>query len=202
MRRARRASVRCSRVVSSRGRRPFRPVGQTTVRRMWCERSPSRRGSKIALGESPAAVGPLEAVEIVPGDDRLETLLDHLEHRERAAGRGRRAVDLHRHVGDLVLRPRGAVGVEDHVVVVGARLRASTQPAVVPGRSELAVLEERGDAVEIARVEPERVLVDERGDLVDVVARDRSWLAAGSAWSPSRGRCPSAPACSPASSIS
>ena len=36
------------------------------------------------------------------------------------------------------------------------------------GRSELSVLEQRGHSVEIACVEPERVLVDQRRDLVDV----------------------------------
>ena len=37
-------------------------------------------------------------------------------------------------------------------------------------RSELGVLEQRGDSVEVAGVEPERVLVKEGGDRVDVRA--------------------------------
>ena len=75
-------------------------------------------------------------------------------------------VDLHRHVRDLVQRLRRAVVVDDHAVVVRARLGGAAQPAVVAGRAELGVLEQRGDTVEVAGVEQERVLVDQRGDLV------------------------------------
>ena len=43
------------------------------------------------------------------------------------------------------------------------------------GRAELGVLEQRRDTVEVARVEPERVLVDQRRDLVGdrVIGTDR-----------------------------
>ena len=57
-------------------------------------------------------------------------------------------------------------------VVDRARLGRAAQTAVVDASSaSSACANERGDAVEVARVEPERVLVDQRGDLVDVAAR-------------------------------
>ena len=65
------------------------------------------------------------------------------------AGRGR-TVDPHRHVRDLVQGLRRAVVVDDHVVVGRAGLGRASLAAVVPGRPELGVLEERGHAVEVA----------------------------------------------------
>ena len=61
-----------------------------------------------------------------------------------------------------------AVVVQDHRVVELARFGGAAPDAIVARRAQLGVREQRGDAVEIAPVEAERVLVDERRDLVDV----------------------------------
>ena len=61
-----------------------------------------------------------------------------------------------------------AVVVEDHRVVQRAGLGRAAQHPIVARRTQLGVREQRGDTVEIAAVEAERVLVDERGDRVDV----------------------------------
>ena len=58
-------------------------------------------GVEDALGEAPCTFYPFEAVVILTGQDRVQALAGHLEHGEAAAGRGVRAVDLHRHVRDL-----------------------------------------------------------------------------------------------------
>ena len=130
--------------------------------------------SKISAGRGEwlfkytSASYPFEAVVILPGEDRVEALPGDLQHGEAAARGCLLAVDANRHVGDLVQRLRSAVVVHDHVVVDRPGFRGAAIAAVVPRRSELGVLEQRGDAVEVAGVDPERVFVDQRGDLVDI----------------------------------
>ena len=91
-----------------------------------------------------------------------------LEHREIGPGARRRYVDLDRDVGELVDRAGRPVVVDDHGVVEGAGLGCSAPDVIAAGRAELGAREQRGHAVEIASIEPERILVDQRGDRVDV----------------------------------
>ena len=164
MRRARRASVGCSRVV-----RPGVIASGYVRTRMCRDRSPNRRGSKTRSVNRHAPSTASKRSRYSPAEDRVQTLPGDLQHGEVAAGASRSSPSTcDRHVRDLVHRPRRAVVVDDHLVVERARLGRAAQHAGRGGSTELGVLEQRGDAVEVAGVEPERVLVDQRGDRVDV----------------------------------
>ena len=132
------------------------------------------------LGELPAFVGACEAIAILAGEDRVQPLAGDLQHREVGAGASGVAVDLDRHVRELMHRLRRAVVVEDHRVVQRARFGRAAKHPVVAREAQLGVREQLGDAVEVARIETERVLVDQRGDLrrCRSLAREGRWACA------------------------
>ncbi len=121
-----------------------------------------------ALREPPRPVDAFERVLILPAQDRVQALGRHLQHREVGARISAVAVDPHRHIGDLVHGARGAVLVQDDGFVDRANLVSATEHPLVTSRAEVSMFEQRGDAVEIPGIETEGILMDERGDVVDI----------------------------------
>src|SRR4051812_13683822 len=126
-------------------------------------------GVEDAFREPPRAVDALEPVVVLAGQDGVQALTGDLEHGKAAPGGCVVIPYPDRHVRDLVLGAGRAVLVDHDAVVDRAGLAGAAPAAVVAGRADLGVLEQRGDAVEVAGVETERVLVDQRLDLVPIV---------------------------------